>query len=736
MVRKVVRLPCREASLFYSALSVAQLSPETTPATEAAPAIGKVLILDNYDSFTYNIRGALAKLGIDAVVVRNNKMSIDEVRALNPSHIIIGPGPGTPDNPEDIGITNEVIEYAIQHNKALLGICLGHQAIVKYFGGAIVQAQEILHGKMSQITSEEESDALFEGVDMEAPVMRYHSLAAEEASFPQEALRITSRTRDSAQTIMSVQHKELPIVGMQFHPESFATPEGQKIMDNFLRMDEASYRELQRRGVEIPEHHERELPLPGPLQERIVSSEQRAFEQVPFPCALRPEQVYERLHAASDHCYCFESLDANGGERVGRFSYFGMEPDFVLSAENEKFFLDDEEVDIGGLSAFDALNATVEQMRAQSVTNGDVPEDQRLTGGFVGGMSYEAIQYREPSIGVSTPPGEKTFSYGYFSDGLVYDNREKRYYYYTRGKNRMAMFQQVLGKEPRKVQTRVRKISDGMPAEEYKRKVRDIRDRRIRKGETFQTVFSRKQTYEIEEGGSMAPLYLRLRERCPSGNMHAIKMGEFESIGSFPELTLKIRGGEATTYQVAGTRRRTGNEEVDQATFEELLTDVKECAEHMMLIDLARNDLEMSSIPGSVTITPEMRMHRLDAGAVMHIASEIRSRVNGIPPLSALLAIAPMGTVSGAPKVRSMQIIHENEDGEPRGLYAGSFGFVDMRGDLEAVVGLRSLMRYGRKLVVQAGAGIVYDSDEEKEYQETVQKMQSALQALEHFLAS
>ena len=178
------------------------------------------------------------------------------------------------------------------------------------------------------------------------------------------------------------------------------------------------------------------------------------------------------------------------------------------------------------------------------------------------------------------------------------------------------------------------------------------------------------------------------------------------------------------------------NQHVDDATFEELITDIKELAEHMMLIDLARNDLEMSSVPGSVETDRETIMHRLNAGRVMHIASEIRSRVNGIPPLSALLAIAPMGTVSGAPKVRSMKIIHENEDEEPRGQYAGSFGFVDMRGGLEAVVGLRSIMRYGQKIVVQAGAGIVYDSDDEREYLETVNKMKAALGALESFLAA
>lgn len=708
------------------------------PAIESTPAIGRVLIVDNYDSFTYNIRGALAKLGIDAVVARNDEISMTDVEALNPSHIIISPGPGTPDNPEDIGITNEVIAYAIQHNKALLGICLGHQAIVKYFGGSIVQAEEIMHGKTSQTALDLDwaRGDLFEGVDEDAPVMRYHSLAAETESFPNDQLRITSHTRDRAHTIMSVQHRELPIAGVQFHPESFATPEGQKIFENFLMMDEDSYLELKERGVSVPEHHEKDIPLPGPLNELVDSTEQSEFEQVPFECDLPPEQVYERLHGASDHCYCFESLDANGGERVGRFSYFGIEPDFVLSAENEKFFIDDDQIEIGDLSAFDALNATVEQMRAESVTNGSVPEDQRLTGGFVGGMSYEAKQYQEPSLGLATPPGEKTFSYGYFSDGLAYDNKEKKYYYYTRGKDRSDMFREILSREPERGETKVRKVSEGMSKEEYKKRVRKIRDEHIRKGETFQTVLSRKEEFEFEKEGSMAPIYLRMREQCPSGNMHAIKMGKFESIGSFPELTLKIDKGEATTYQVAGTRERTGNQHVDDATFEELITDIKELAEHMMLIDLARNDLEMSSVPGSVETDRETIMHRLNAGRVMHIASEIRSRVNGIPPLSALLAIAPMGTVSGAPKVRSMKIIHENEDEEPRGQYAGSFGFVDMRGGLEAVVGLRSIMRYGQKIVVQAGAGIVYDSDDEREYLETVNKMKAALGALESFLAA
>ena len=596
--------------MLYSPIFVEKPLPHISPAAQSERPVGGVLIIDNYDSFTYNIRGALAKLGIDAVVVRNDdeKFGMTEIEELDPSHIIIGPGPGTPNNPDDIGITDEVIAYAVSHNKALLGICLGHQAIVKHFGGEIVQAEQVKHGKTSQIDISE-GGALFKEVDADEPVMRYHSLIAADAdSFP-DALHITSRTRDDAQTIMSVEHEELPIAGVQFHPESFATPEGQKLLENFLQMSPEAHDALRKQGVRAPEDHAQDVPLPGPLSELVETTDQHAFEYVPFPCSLRPEQVYERLHAVSDNCYCFESLDANGGERVGRYSYFGLEPEFVLSACNNEFYLDDDQIDIGDLSAFDALNATVEQMRALSETGDNVPDDLRLTGGFVGGMSYEAIQYRESKVHAVTPPKEKTFSYGYYSDGLVYDNQEKRFFYYTRGANRMQMFEEVLRCDLPERSTKVSQIYDGVSEQEFRKRVRAIRDEKIRTGESFQTVLSRKRTFGIE--GSMAPLYLQMREECASGNMHAIKMGDFESVGSFPELTLKVSGGEATTYQVAGTRPRTGDEQTDADMFQELITDPKELAEHMMLIDLAHSTFSAQAAITSLNLTVLSGIKRL-----------------------------------------------------------------------------------------------------------------------------
>ncbi len=153
-----------------------------------------------------------------------------------------------------------------------------------------------------------------------------------------------------------------------------------------------------------------------------------------------------------------------------------------------------------------------------------------------------------------------------------------------------------------------------------------------------------------------------------------------------------------------------------------------------MLVDLARNDLSRHAIPGSVLLPEQLLMHQLDAGPIMHIASEVRCKIaETTSPLDVLLDIAPMGTVSGAPKIRSMQIIQQQEQ-QSRGQYAGSFGFLDVRGDTEFVVGLRSVMRHKNILTIQAGAGIVYDSDPKKETDETFLKMRTAQNTIKPFL--
>lgn len=723
-------------------LSIMQPNHVSSPAPEGPPP-GNVLIIDNYDSFTYNIREMLAKIGVDAIVKRNDEITMDEVEKLNPSHIIISPGPGTPEKPEDIGITGQVIDYAVRNRRVLLGICLGHQALAHHFGGAIVQADEILHGKTSDIHLHHQDDLpypdLFAGLSETETVMRYHSLAAERASLP-DVFRITAETRDRYQTIMAMQHQggegqeALPLYGVQFHPESFATPAGRTILENFLKADPEAFKRLLQRGLPSLASltQKQNASLPAAVERAICSLKQRPFELREFPCDLPPEEVYARLHAVRCDMFCLESLAADRGVRHHRYSYFGIAPRFVLSARNEKCLLNDREVEMPeGANPLDVLDAALHRLRQDA--DGDVPQDQSFSGGLVGFSAYEAIQYTEPTVLPPThltPQNERTFSYGYFEDGLIYDNQEKTYRYFTRGDDRSELIRGALA-HPTVVQDPViTKRDGGVSKAEYERMVEDVQQK-VRAGETFQTVPSRRETYRIE--GSMVPLYKRLRELYPSGSMHAIRIGNMESVGSFPELVIAIDHGVIISRHLAGMRKLSGDLATDEALYQELVNDRKERAEHIMLVDLGRNDVSRTALPGTVDVVPEQFMQRLDAGPVMHIASEIRGMINGLSPLRMLSSVFPMGTVSGAPKVRSMQIIASQEAG-PRGLYAGSIGFLDLTGNLHAVVGLRSIMRVDDELKVQAGGGVVYDSDPASEYAETQNKMSVAHTVIRPFL--
>jgi hypothetical protein len=189
-----------------------------------------LLLLDNYDSFTYNIYQMLRNLGAEIEVIRNDKTSVKEIQSKNYKGIIISPGPGLP---KDAGITEEVI-HELGGRLPILGICLGHQAIGEVFGGKVIRTDEIVHGKASPIRHH--GTGLYRNISFDAQVARYHSLIIERESLP-EVLEITSELDDGM--IMGVRHKTLPIEGIQFHPESILTPEGRTMMANYLTDIEA-----------------------------------------------------------------------------------------------------------------------------------------------------------------------------------------------------------------------------------------------------------------------------------------------------------------------------------------------------------------------------------------------------------------------------------------------------------------------------------------------------------------
>lgn len=185
-----------------------------------------ILLIDNYDSFSYNLYQLIGEIEPDIKVIRNDEMTLTEIKELNPDRIILSPGPG---RPEDAGIIIDVVKTI--HNIPILGVCLGHQAICAAFGATVTYAKELMHGKQSDVKFDKDCP-LFRGCPEIAPVARYHSLAADADTIPEE-LKITALTTDGE--VMAVQHKEYPVFGVQFHPESIMTPDGKQMLINFIK---------------------------------------------------------------------------------------------------------------------------------------------------------------------------------------------------------------------------------------------------------------------------------------------------------------------------------------------------------------------------------------------------------------------------------------------------------------------------------------------------------------------
>ena len=249
----------------------------------------------------------------------------------------------------------------------------------------------------------------------------------------------------------------------------------------------------------------------------------------------------------------------------------------------------------------------------------------------------------------------------------------------------------------------------------------------IAQGDVIQVVLSQRFSRTFK--GNAEDIYRVLRFLNPSPYMFYLDFGDFQVVGSSPEVLVRLEEGKVLTRPIAGTRKRGNTEEEDKALEQELLVDEKERAEHLMLVDLGRNDLGRVCKPGTVKVTDFMRVERYSH--VMHLVSDVEGDVmEGLSAFDVLKACFPAGTVSGAPKVRAMQIIEELEP-ERRGIYAGSVGYVSFDGNMDMAIAIRTAVCRGGEVFVQAGAGIVADSDPEKEWWETVNKAKALMKAVD-----
>ncbi len=454
-----------------------------------------------------------------------------------------------------------------------------------------------------------------------------------------------------------------------------------------------------------------------------------------------PLSIFLKLRRNDRFNFLLES--AEGGEKWGRFSFVITGSSFYVRTKGRY----GEVYDRGRVEFFESEDpAGIVEGIIKNFKPYNDPGLPRFWGGLVGYFAYDVVKFYEP-VGDDNPDPIKTYDvYMVLTDVVViHDNltgKIKVVYPLLTERGVEEEYERALVSISRAVdrlsELRVKPISlhEGEPdlsrwesnftREEFEKVVERAKEY-IAQGDVIQVVLSQRFRRLFE--GDPENIYRVLRYLNPSPYMYYLDFRELKVIGSSPEVLVRVEGRRIETRPIAGTRPRGKNEEEDRRLEEELLADEKERAEHLMLVDLARNDLGRVSEMGSVKVEDFMRIERYSH--VMHIVSDVVGTLKeGLTALDVLRATFPAGTVSGAPKVRAMQIIEELEK-EKRGIYAGSVGYVSFQGNMDMAIAIRTAVLRDREVFVQAGAGIVADSVPEKEWEETLNKAKALMKAVD-----
>jgi anthranilate synthase component 1 len=465
---------------------------------------------------------------------------------------------------------------------------------------------------------------------------------------------------------------------------------------------------------------------------------------------LTPVMAFMALSADSPHAFLLESVV--GGENIARYSFLATHPTMTFEATREQIRIQGpdglkEETSPDPLSRLSELLASF-----QAVANPDLP---RFTGGLVGYAGYDVVRYYEP---LPNPPEDDRqlpdLLFGLYDNMVVFDHVRKTILVisnahvdtdgvergYQKACDRIAATIERLSAPQRARIGHIERQGDptlpftaNFTRAGFEKAVEACKEY-IKAGDIFQVVLS--QRLEVETPAQPFDIYRALRVVNPSPFMFYLKSPQVTLVGASPEIMCRVENGIVTNRPLAGTRRRGKTPEEDRALEVELLADPKERAEHIMLVDLGRNDVGRVAEPGTVELTDVMTIERYSH--VMHISSNVRGKLApGKTAFDALRAALPVGTVSGAPKVRAMQIIDEFEPTR-RGPYAGAVGYVDFAGNMDTCIALRTMVIMPgltasgkRRVFVQAGAGLVADSQPHTEYEETINKAKGLLRAIE-----
>lgn len=426
-------------------------------------------------------------------------------------------------------------------------------------------------------------------------------------------------------------------------------------------------------------------------------------------------ELFQKIEKNFENCFIFESLGEEG--KFSRYSVMGFDPDHIIQGREKNIIIDGISYKVG--NPYSSLR---EIMPPTNMA-------KNYAGGLVGYLSYDVLNYFGSNPHVKTHQSFDQFMFGVYTDGLILDKLTNELVYFYHNTNRLDIVKKVMTSKVKNVELKINFQRDSLTKGKYIQIVKKVKQE-IRKGNTFQCEVGFKKEYSIQ--GDALKIYKNLRKINPSPFMYYLKFNnkknEQKVIGASPELLFSLRDGEMTTKPLAGTINRGKNIKEDQILAGVLLNDPKERAEHMMLVDMYRNDIGKVARFGTVKIRDLMNIKKFSH--VQHISSEIVGLIKpGEDMFSSLASNFPAGTVSGAPKIETIKIIDSNES-EARGPYGGGVGSFGFNGDCTFALAIRSLFISGNNAFTQTSSGIVYDSKINKEYEEIERKLSAMKKAI------
>jgi para-aminobenzoate synthetase len=687
--------------------------------------MGSFLLIDNYDSFTFNLQHLLAaELGELPTVCRNDEIPFDALRRGEFRAVVISPGPGRPEEADDFGGCREAI---LEFDLPILGVCLGHQGIAMAFGGAIEPAATPVHGEATVIRHK--GAPMFTGVPKSFEAVRYHSWIVAEP-LP-DCLEVTARSGDGA--VMGLVHRERLIWGVQFHPESIGTEVGAAIVRNFVGAAGGA--------VEDDSRHAR-AKLHG-------SCRQTARDQAPtWDLVVRevdgfpdPERGFAALFGEERNAFWLDDATGSGRSFIGCSTGQGAE---LLTQEPDEAFA---RVDGDGRSSgwvadrsiFDLLRKRLRERRVEA----DLPLG--LPGGYVGYFGYGLKSVLGSPNRLEAGTSDACFMAA--TRIVAFDHHARRAFVVgliAPGESTEAVAAELeelrrrleaepggppprRDPEPGPVDPNLVDLALDRPA--YLAAVATAQ-RELVAGESYELCLTNRLTVEVGEVDPFE-LFSRLRRLNPAPFGAFLRFGDLAVLSTSPERFLRIGGGRVEARPVKGTRPRGLGPAEDERLREELRGSVKDRAENLMIVDLLRNDLSRVCEVGSVEVE---ELFGLETHPHVHqLVSTIRGRLRGdSDPLTCVEACFPGGSMTGAPKLRSMQILDRLEP-EPRGIYSGALGYLGLGGEIDLSIVIRAAVLRDGVATIGSGGAVTVRSTPAEEWEEMLVKARPTLSVLRDF---